>query len=85
MCSKLKKKVLFRSPLGEVVQAWCYRSKTISSQLAESDILSAGAVKAHNDMRQNNTAQLTNGGTGDIKRTFNTEHRACPQIDGQDG
>lgn len=57
----------------------------LSSQLAECDILSAGAVKAHNDMRQNNTAQLTNVGARHIKRTFDTEHRACPQIDGQVG
>ena len=28
----------------------------------QSDILSAGTEKAHNDMRHNNTAQLTNVG-----------------------
>lgn len=69
----------------EMVQAWCHHSKKISSQLPESDILSAGTVKAHNDMRQNNTAQFTNVGKRHIKRTFDTEHRAWPQIDGQEG
>lgn len=73
------------SLLGEVVQAWCHHSKKIISQLAESDILSAGTVKAHNGMRENNTAQLTNVGKRHIKRTFDTEHSACPQIDGQEG
>lgn len=51
----------------------------------QSDILSAGTVKAHNDIRQNNTEQLTNVGKRHIKRTFDTELRACPQIDGQEG
>lgn len=61
------------------------QQKKVSSQLAESDILSAGTETAHKYMRQNNTAQLTNVGTRHIKRTFDTEHRACPQTDGQEG
>lgn len=61
------------------------KKKKVSSQLAESDILSAGTETAHKYMRQNNTAQLANVGTRHIKRTFDTEHRACPQIDGQEG
>lgn len=38
--------------------------KKVSSPLPENDILSSGTVKAHNDIRQNNTAHLTNVGTG---------------------
>lgn len=52
------------------------------STVSWSDISSAGT---NNDMRQNNKAQLTNVGKRHIKRTFDTEHRACPQIDGQEG
>ncbi len=53
----------------------------------QSDILSAGTVKAHNDIRQNNREQLTDvgGEKRHVERTFDTELRACPQIDGQEG
>lgn len=62
------------SLFGEMVQAWCYHCKKISSPLAESDILSAGTKKAHNDIRQTNTAQLTNVGkhTLNVPLTLNT-------------
>lgn len=55
----------------------------------QSDILSPGTVKAHNDMRQNNTAQLTDvwsweGGGEErethIKRTCDTEHRGLASV-----
>lgn len=52
----------------------------------QSDILSAGAGKAHNDMRNNHGTSHQSGGVGGGRhteaRTFDTIHRARPQAGG---